>query len=421
MTLTFFQGLEKTMEDYRFTRVDTGSIMDELIEAPVLDIWAKEQSPLGVYRTVYEPSMIDQANIAFLHPGKSLNADLIEKHGKALDYDDDMISKLTKLFEAGYLAKVRQMHLDILEEQMDDWLDQLDQDVDMEVKKLLDKKLNAPKPPKEEEGADEEEEDVIEPDPFVIKKGPMCATRDDSDSSMKPPEGRAAASDPSILRAVTRKVFVNRRWDLGAVEKKPESKNYAASITYSFVPCPKSKDEPNKFILANHYRRKVVARALRRWQKFASFKFTLISHPAEDSPEIDDVKHISIVFQDYHYTTGKRFELNDDEYRSYTLPTTGVEPPPSDDKDVEQRKDYEASIPRKHTVCIRGVIEKEEEASQAAPDVSQTVHGKTVTKEMLMMRTILHEVCLVLVTMNIADIAHSSVIRLVFITRYGFL
>lgn len=122
--------------------------MDELTENDVIEEWKKDNSPLVCFRTSHLPSPVDIANISLVHPGKALTSALIDQYAKTLDYQADAATSLKALFEAGDLAKVRELHLHLIEIQSQDWLSHLSKDVDEEVKKILAKKLNASPPPR---------------------------------------------------------------------------------------------------------------------------------------------------------------------------------------------------------------------------------------------------------------------------------
>lgn len=135
------------MKKYRATKIDTGSIMDELIEAPDLEEWARKKNPRGLFRTAHDLSPVDQANIALLHPGKSLTLELIEQYGRILGYPQGTIDALKTVFDAGDLAKVREVHMHAIDKQSKEWLDHISKDVNDELQKILGQKLNAPRAP----------------------------------------------------------------------------------------------------------------------------------------------------------------------------------------------------------------------------------------------------------------------------------
>lgn len=237
--------------------------------------------------------------------------------------------------------------------------------------------------------------------PILITKGPMCETEEDPGAPFpkpaptppgKTPSNKVKDALPGVLRAVNRVSAIDRRWKLDAVEVKPASKAFAAAATFSFAPCPVSKAKPTEFVQPSEYRMKLVQAAFLEWSKSASITFTGIAHPADNAPAIDGLKHCVIVFQDTHYGTGNHFAFNDADYRSYAQQKTSAPEAPSNASDANAMKRYEAKVPRKHTICYRGIVETAEEGAQPAPDIIQVVPGKVVTKEMHSLRTLIHEV-----------------------------
>lgn len=135
------------MVEYKSTKIDTGSIMDGFIIPQLLKEWTTAKSPKAAFRTVLTLSPIDKANIAFTHPGKTLNPEFIKTYGKALHYSDDTVATLTQHYQAGDLAAFRSAHHNALKGQEDDWWVDLNKDVDEEIKKILDTRTHAPRPP----------------------------------------------------------------------------------------------------------------------------------------------------------------------------------------------------------------------------------------------------------------------------------
>lgn len=132
---------------YRSTKIDTGSVMDSLMTPPLLSAWIKEKSAKAAFRAAFKPSIIDRANIAFLHPGRNLTPELIDTYGKAMHYNSDTIFALTLCLELGRLDYLRSKHLSNLLEQQEVWAEQLDTDVTTEMQKIVGTRLNALEPP----------------------------------------------------------------------------------------------------------------------------------------------------------------------------------------------------------------------------------------------------------------------------------
>lgn len=228
-------------------------------------------------------------------------------------------------------------------------------------------------------------------------KGSMCSTKSQSSKTLISSSGRAQGTEPSRLRAVTSPKVLQKRWPLDQIAVKPDNKDYRVPATYSIAPCPISKAKGVETIDPTDYRVKLVKDALEEWAKYASIDFIQMAHPSESDAKLDDPRHLAIVFQDYHYSTGNHFTLNGDDYRSYTnFKTQVITPPPENIYTPEEFKSemelHEASPPIKHTICIRGVIDNEEEGSKPAPNIAQVLAGIIVTNEMVAVRTITHEV-----------------------------
>lgn len=389
------QELFKLMVAYKSTKVDTGSVMDVMTEPELLEEWKAAMSPKAAFRTVLTLSPIDKANIAFTHPGKALSPDLIEAYCKGLQYSEKTIVSLTQLYQAGDLAAFRAAHHTALQEQEDAWWVALDKDVNEEMKKILGNRLHTPIPTSR--GAESVDLSGIT---VRLTKGPMCATKSSSSQVPSSRAGKARTAEPARMRAVTSLDLLEKRWPLRQITAQAENKDFRVRATYSIAPCPIYKAKDAEVINPTDYRFQLVRDSLDEWSRYASIDFTLIAHPAETDARLDDIKHLTIVFQDYLYTTGIPIPLNDYLYQSYTYDKTQIPSPPlADDFEADEveeynreMKDFETCPPVKHTMCLRGIPNTADLGSQPAADIAQYVPGVVITTEMVARRTIMHEV-----------------------------
>lgn len=247
-------------------------------------------------------------------------------------------------------------------------------------------------------------------------KGPMCANMPPTSKALVRSGGRARAIEPTRMRAVTSLNLLQKRWPLDQIVAKADNMNFRVAVTYSIAPCPISKAKGAEVINPSDYRIKMVKDALTEWANYASIEFTPIAHPAESDGKLDDIKHLTIVFQDHHYTTGDPIPLNDDVHRSYTYNKTQTPSLPlADDYDTTEEfdremKDFEACPQVKHTMCLRGVVDTPQNGAKPAADVAQVVPGTVVTNEMVAMRTITHEVLFITLTTLLRTLTAESVI-----------
>lgn len=238
--------------------------------------------------------------------------------------------------------------------------------------------------------------------PVRTTRGPMCQTQEGPFSTeATAPTAQTLPLQPERMQAVVWEPLLKARWSLD-MNDDPVNKDYLATATYSFAPCPMAKSQAtssyNIQLFPSPYRIQLFEMALLEWSSCASITFTRIPQPLDTDPKIDDPRHLTVVFQDYHYGTGAPFSLNDVTFRSYHLYPTRSPVAPSRQRRTNAEYEeavewFESQVPIKHSICYRGLVDNAEDGAKPAPDVVQTLPGKIVTNEMAAVRSLIHEVC----------------------------
>ena len=163
-----------------------------------------------------------------------------------------------------------------------------------------------------------------------------------------------------------------------------DSPDYNRKITWAIVPCPRSQSDPKPLAIED-YQRDIVTQALSDWAAHASIEFEAVQQA--------ETADLVIVFQKYHWSTGKEILKSDPVNRSYCQYATAV--PQSaryDPKDLST--EWESGLPQvKHTICYRAISETRAAADVLAEVVFQTPGSRLgVTDYHLDMRSARHEV-----------------------------